>query len=287
MKISATLVVGILTLTVLAGCSGSGGSAPGPTKIVFTSDRNGTYDIFLMNADGTGLVALVTAGTDDTQPSLSPNGKKLACRSDGFGHGMQVIDLAQNTAELIDADGQYPKWSPDGTKIAYYKTVNGFDQIFVADLNTMTKTQLTSGNFDNRFPSWKPDGTKIAFATNRDGNFEIYVMNSDGSNPMRITFHNSAIDTAPAWSPDGSKIAFSSNRSGNFDIHVMTSEGASPMPLAAHPAYDGLPSWSADGTQIVFESDRDSSLEIYRVNVDGTNLVNLTNDPSDDNQPSF
>ena len=69
--------------------------------------------------------------------------------------------------------------------------------------------------------SWSPDGRYIAFESKRDGNWEIYVMDSDGSNPRRLTDHP-AEDKYPSWSPDGRYIAFQSNRDhDNWEIYVM------------------------------------------------------------------
>ena len=65
---------------------------------------------------------------------------------------------------------------------------------------------------------------QIAFCSNRDGNFEIYVMNTDGSNPVRLT-NDPAQDVTPAWSPDRTKIAFGSTRTGNTDVYVMNADG--------------------------------------------------------------
>ena len=50
--------------------------------------------------------------------------------------------------------------------------------------------RLTNDSDWDWFPSWSPDGQYIAFQSSRDGNYEIYVMDSDGSNPRRLTDHS-------------------------------------------------------------------------------------------------
>ncbi|MCE2449614.1 MAG: PD40 domain-containing protein [Candidatus Latescibacteria bacterium] len=73
-----------------------------------------------------------------------------------------------------------------------------------------------------RSPSWSLDGQHIAYVSRRGshGKAEIYVMDSDGSNPRRLTDH-SANYRSPSWSPDGQHIAFESNRDGDWGIYVM------------------------------------------------------------------
>jgi Tol biopolymer transport system component len=90
-------------------------------------------------------------------------------------------------------------------------------------MNTDGTNQTNISNDDDRwdaFPSWSPDGTKIVFTARRGGNHQIYVMNTDGTNPTRLT-NNDAEDEYPSWSPDGTKIAFTSDRDGNYEIYVM------------------------------------------------------------------
>src|SRR5205809_192636 len=82
-----------------------------------------------------------------------------------------------------------PKWSPDGTKIAFLRLDDYFDgpiNIYVMNADGTNQTRLSNSglDFDSR---WSPDGTKIAFASIRDNNCEIYVMNADGSNVQRLT----------------------------------------------------------------------------------------------------
>ena len=89
----------------------------------------------------------------------------------------------------------------------------------------------------------------IAFASTRDGNSEIYVMDSDGSNPLRLTI-NPARDYDPSWSPDGNTIAYASwdvqFRRNRKTIHLMTAEGEHLKQLSEeHNGSDTFPDWFA------------------------------------------
>ena len=120
---------------------------------------------------------------------------------------------------------------------------------------------------------------KIVFYSHRDGNTEIYTMNSDGSNPTRLTF-NATSDSAPVWSPNGQQIAFMSERNGNQEVYVMDADGTNQRNLTRHPASDGFPYWSPDGRQIAFDSTRNSGknedLNIFVMGADGSNVRQVT-----------
>lgn len=94
-----------------------------------------------------------------------------------------------------------PAFSPDGRFLAYQSTrdSSGAD-IYIMDWETGESRNLTNWPGKDSHPSWSPDGSQIAFVTDRDGNDEIYVINSDGSNPTRLTF-DPARDFEPVWSP--------------------------------------------------------------------------------------
>jgi len=121
---------------------------------------------------------------------------------------------------------------------------------------------------------------KIAYSACSSSDFtscEIYVMNSDGSNPMRLT-NDSRWDCCPAWSPDGTKIAFLSPGDGNWEIYVMNADGSNLIRLTINSSTDGSPTWSPNGKKIAFDSNRDhGSAEIYVMNADGTDPIQLTN----------
>ena len=120
---------------------------------------------------------------------------------------------------------------------------------------------------------------KIVFYSHRDGSTEIYTMNSDGSNPTRLTF-NEMSDSSPVWSPNGQQIAFHSKRDGNWEIYVMDADGSNQRNLTRHPASDGYPYWSPDGNQIAFRStqnaDENRRLNIFVMDADGSRVQQVT-----------
>jgi TolB protein len=96
--------------------------------------------------------------------------------------GSGIRKLTHNAAQNAE-----PAWSPDGRKIAFRSTRNGNRDLFVMNADGSGKRNLTrNAAWDSR-PSWSPDGRKIAFVSNRDGRLEAYVMNADGSGQRRLT----------------------------------------------------------------------------------------------------
>jgi Tol biopolymer transport system component len=228
--------------------------SPDGTKIAFHATREGNfdagYDIYVMNANGTGQTRL-TAGSEN------------------------------------DYD---PAWSPDGSKLAFTRCCPGGNaEIYVMNADGSGQTNLTNASSWDRTPAWSPEGSKIAFDSNRvdpDAE-EIYVMNADGSAQTDLS-NNPAQDYSPAWSPDGSKLAFVSDRDDwNNEIYVMNSDGTGQARLTVRPGVDGAPAWSPDGTKIAFQGYEAGNPEILVMNADGTGQVNLTNSPASERRPDW
>ncbi len=128
--------------------------------------------------------------------------------------------------------------------------------------------------------------SKFAFVTDRDGNEEIYTVNSDGTQPTRLTNH-AARDFVPAWSPDGRWLAFASLRDGNTEIYTMNADGSGLTRLTNNQNTDSEPSWSPDGSRLAFHSYRDGNWEIYAMNADGSAQTRITNDKASDSSPDW
>ena len=295
----ASVVVLVLTLLMVV--------VDAQAQITFGSNREGNWDIYVMDNDGGNPRNLTNNRHGDYSPSWSPDGNRIVFSSDRDGH---VID-GRPTDEIyvMDVDGGnprrltnhrgddgYPSWSPDGNRIVFWSDRDGnFNfEIYVMDADGGNPQNLTNNPNLDWNPSWSPDGKRIVFDSVRDGNArndfeinaEIYVMDADGQNQRRLTNHRGD-DGYPSWSPDGERIAFMSERNGNAEIYVMDADGGNQQRLTNHRSDDHSPSWSPGGERIAFSSNRGGDFEIYVMDADGGNPQNLTNNHQSDGSPAW
>ena len=184
-------------------------SAWSPTgkQIAFASSRDGDGEVFIMNANGSGVTQVTHNDFGDLPTAWSPNGKQILFVSDRDGNaelyvmnvdGTGVIRLTNNPA---DDGGDRAGWSPDGRRIVFSSRRDGGDlDIFVMNADGSGVTQLTQNDFiEDDDPVWAPDGKHIAFHSTRDGDEEIFVMNLDGSGVTQLTFNEGVFDAVPSW----------------------------------------------------------------------------------------
>jgi Tol biopolymer transport system component len=304
----------LLILLMASGCSGvTPSSSQPPTSgatttqpIVFTSDRDGNDEIYVMNADGSNQTRLTNNTANDWGPVWSPDGTKIAFVSNRGGGEIYVMNAdGSNQTNLTNnpAFDSQPAWSPDGTRIAFLSERDGNREIYVMNADGSNQTRLTNNPDDDYDPAWSPDGTQIAFtswgdfidAEGKPTSIKLYVINADGSNLTSPT-DSPAYAWQGAWSPDGTKFAYTGHyawssaytfRTGDNEIFVQNADGSNRINLTNNPADDWTPVWSPDGTRIAFVSDRDGNQEIYVMDADGSNQTNLTNNPGDDYDPDW
>ena len=247
-------------------------------KIAFTSNRYGSFHIFVMNADGSNVIQLTNGATNDFGPIWSPDGKRIAFGGCMVSCEVFIMNADGSGLTQLTNQGAFPgAWSPDGTRIAFGSDAGGDGEVFIMYTDGSGVTQVTNNDVFFDFPdAWSPDGAQIAFVSNRDGNPDLYAVNVDGSGVIRLT-DNPAEETRPAWSPDGARIAFTSDRDGDYDLFVMNADGSDVTQITQNdgPA-DDYAAWSPDGTQIAFESNRDGDMEIFVVNADGGGVIQVT-----------
>jgi Tol biopolymer transport system component len=188
--------------------------SPDGTRIAFASGRDGSFDIYVMNADGTGTQRLTSTGANDQQPSWSPDGTQIAfSRSTDGGHVLVMNVDGTDARRLTDdlASESDPAWSPDGEWIAYSRREPGTEivEIWLARPDGSERRQLTTLGAESFSPAWSPDGKRLAFAANRGGSrFDIYTIGADGKE-LRRAVRSGEDAFEPAWSPDGETLAFS------------------------------------------------------------------------------
>lgn len=157
-------------------------------------------------------------------------------------------------------DDKEPSISPDGTRIAYSSHKRGQWDIFVLDLVTGESTQITNDRDYDGAPAWSPDGKWLVFESYVDGNLDIYLQTVDLSlESLRVTF-DPALDYAPAWNNNGTLLAFTSTRSGNKDIWLADistlGQQENLAPFTTDPHNQSQAGWSADGKYFAWVSDQ-------------------------------
>ena len=242
-------------------------------KIAFVTDRDGNYEIYVANADGSGQTRLTnTPGNDELLPRWSPDRSKIL-----FVRGDRLYTMdsdGSGQAMLVDVTLTSGDWSPDGTKIAANGERSGSNDIAVVNADGTGFTWVTSAANHEAYPRWSPDGTRLLldyYTSNSSPYAELYTMLPDGTDLVGLT-SNTWFDAHGTWAPDGSRIAFDTNRDGDaMEIYSMNADGTDQTRLTNREGADYLPCWSPDGTMIVYTSSRTgTSDDIYVMDADGS-----------------
>lgn len=278
----------------------------GRQNILFVSDRDGHWDIFKMNPDGTNQAHLTKGPLIwDDFPNWFPDGTRILF-SRRFEDGGGICSIKPDGTQLKNLTHEkdaYPSIAPNGEKIAFWSFRKGS----INSSQTYKDTEILIINSDGSderklidkgaAPTWSPDGSKIAFASNRESKnpweTSIYTVNADGSGITRLTYSRSH-DDFPAWSPDGSKIVFrrcprknpkyeSSAWSLCYEQLILFDlmSGEEKCLSRRIDPIDWDPFWSPSGSLITYTSTGtpEGTMEIYVMDNEGSTRIKLTNVP--------
>ena len=271
--------------------------SPDGRRIAFWVRRDGSKEVYVVNADGSGQRRLTRDARFFATPVWSPDGRTIAFEGGPYGtNGVYVMNADGGGQRRLARDGQTPAWSPDGRTIAFFSGA----KIYLMNADGSEHRTLTGPlGGRKRALAWSPDGRKLAFLAQAgcgDFCFSLYVVNSDGSGLRNLTSklvaggHPGAGPASdPAWSPDGQTVAFVRlNASLGHPIYVVKADGSglrnlTPKPVGAYAD----PAWSPDGRKIAFVSERDGNSEVYVINANGSGQRALTRNPAFDADPSW
>ncbi len=185
-----------------------------------------SYEIFVINADGSGMKQLTDSTTWNSgsnasgenerlgwnsAPTWSPDSSKILFASNRNSSSISPILYTMNAdgtdqkkfGLLFDVDGTDANWSPVTNQIVFVRGSAAKGDIWVMDGGSpfplLTAKKLTSNLDNNATPVWSPDGKQIAYVSDTYGKDNIFIMNADGTGMHRLTYSQSNNDRNPAW----------------------------------------------------------------------------------------
>lgn len=209
--------------------------SPDGKRIAFSSDREGSPDVFVANADGSGVRRLTDLPTIEHTPSWSPDGTKITfglATADESTFAIYVLDVDGGEAKkLTEKKSCYvgdPDWSPDGAHIALDVDCAGGGQIdiYVINADGTGVRQLTDASGDDGTAAWSPDGNRIAFHSDRGQ--AIYTMKPDGSDERKVSPNLPFEDARLDWAPEGNRLVYVSESGGDIYVLTLGREGSKP-----------------------------------------------------------
>ena len=257
-------------------------------RIVFQSDRDGNWEIYLMDEKGIQDVRLTHDLAHEEMPVFASDSKGIAFTStrEDSGH-LDRVDMTRNIyymdivgnqqARIVESlfDDWYPAFTNKKNEIVFVSETDdpreiNFDEklsdIYLRDLNSGTTFRLTQNEADDGSPSVSRNGKWILFNSNRSGTFQIHRMDKKGTLVEQLTFLEGNCG-GPHFSHNGKKIVFFAELNNNYDIYIMTATGQKLTKLTCHPAQDAYPCFSPDGKRIIFHSNRSGKFQIYWIDL--------------------
>ena len=230
--------------------------SPDGTQIAFTADREGHYDIFVMEADGSDLTRLTTTKAHEKEPSWFPDGKSIAYSSEIKKFIRKQLTLwrvdvqTKNIERIIPGYNKghaIPNVSPRGDLLTFTgKRTMGWDAAMYD--RRQNKVQFLDEGGKSCRARFSKDGTKLAYVSSKaDGKGDIWMMNPDGTGKTRLTERDDTYDYFPSWSPDGKFVVFNSSEqhdhNGDWALYVIDMETREVRLLFDSPGNDVFPDW--------------------------------------------
>jgi len=159
--------------------------------------------------------------------------------------GARAVTLLQSREPILS-----PRFAPDGKRIAYVSFEQRRPRIFIQNIDTGRREQVTNFEGLNGAPAWSPDGSRLAFVLSKDGNPDIYVMNVASRQISRVTA-GPGINTEPFWGKDGNTLYFTSDRGGKPQIYKQSVSGGGAERVSFEGNSNANPKLSADEKTLV------------------------------------
>ena len=286
------LITSFAQLTDQPGVERQPTISPDGKTVVYVSSARGNSDLYLLRVGGRKAILLTEdSAHDDYAPAFSPDGARIAFRSERAGGGVFVMEATGESVRRVTDAGYDPRWSPDGKellvadeRVADPMSRASVSALWAVNVADATRRRIVKG--DAVGGRWSPSGRLIVYwGIQKPPQRDIAIVAADGSaaeSPNWIT-SDAAVDWSPTWSPDGKYVYFGSSRGGTLNLwRVAVDEAtgrvqAAPEPVTTPAAWSGSFEFSADGSSLVF-ADLDERTTIWSVGFDPGKGV-LTSQP--------
>ncbi len=270
--------------------------SPNGKRIAYQSNRDGTFHIYVMDADGANTKQISSGGdVDDRHPAWSPDGNAIAVDSGDATHReIWIIDISSQRRTQVTKTGQiatFPSWSPDGKRLAFYVYNAGTMDVWTAARDgsgsvQMTKELASEKNSQCTFAChsvrWSPDNTRIAFS---DGDLSRVLVTS-AVRPGESTAISPEGERShfPVFLSNGQILYITEHLSIDkswTDLWLQQPESTTQRDqLAQGILAQGPFEFSADGSQLLFASPRSGNFEIYAVTLDAAGIAAMATNPN-------
>lgn len=257
-------------------------------KVLFSSSRNGSSDIFMMNLNGNEIKSIVSTPQEEWGATFMDANNITFMRQIKDSVFRFRFNLETKKEEKIP---HLPGCYLDDKNVVYSK--NG-DDAFSCQLGIFVRKKSESNfkamNLGNRnkpnYLAWSFDGKSILYTDDLTGSNDVYAINVDTQNITNLT-NSDANDERGDLSPDGNFLVFSSNRhdKNDQDLFILNLKTQEIENITNSNGYDLIGRWSSDGKSILFGSNKDGNWEIYRYLLKDKSTIRLTNNDSFDGDP--
>jgi TolB protein len=234
--------------------------SPDGRRMAFKSDRGGSYNLYVMDADGGNVTRLTEHAAVDHDPTWLPDGESMVFTSDrdrGTGRwDLYRLWIADRRVErLTNFFAGYafmPSISPDGNWVAFVASTFPFDSGWANQVHVLELATGMTWPFDMTgpgcWPNWSPDGQSIAHVYLGAEPSRIQIVSSFGDRPEPVVGDASRWHYYPDWSPDSRLLAVSMSpehhHGENWDLAIVDPSRAMPVQrLTTGSGNDRLPDW--------------------------------------------